>query len=81
MRRAAVDKNQPAIVAMLRQVGAHVQHLHAVGKGCPDLLVGFRGENWLLEIKDGDKPPSARELTQPQKLWHVHIPANSAGTT
>jgi len=30
MRRANIDKNQPVIVAMLRKVSAHVQHLHAV---------------------------------------------------
>ncbi len=74
MRRAAVDKNQPVIVAMLRQVGAQVQHLHAVGQGCPDLLVGFRGANFLLEIKDGDKPPSARKLTPAQHVWHTIWP-------
>ena len=46
-----VDMNQPEIVADLRGIGATVQHLHMVGKGCPDILVGFRGNNWLFEIK------------------------------
>ena len=41
MRRAArTDANQAEIVAALRGVGASVQPLHAVGQGCPDLLVG-----------------------------------------
>lgn len=40
MRAAKVDKNQPEIVEALRAEGAVVQHLHAVGVGCPDLLVG-----------------------------------------
>lgn len=71
MRRAKVDANQPAIVAMLRQVGASVQHLHKVGQGCPDILVGWRNKNYLLEIKDGDKPHSARELTKAQHVWHA----------
>jgi len=47
------DGNQSEIVEALRAVGASVFLLHAVGCGCPDLLVGFRGVNYLLEIKCG----------------------------
>ena len=72
MRRAAkVDANQAEIVAALRAVGATVQPLHSVGKGCPDLLVGYRGRNLLIEVKDGAKPPSARKLTPDQIEWHA----------
>ncbi len=54
MRRAAnVDRNQPEIVAALRAAGATVEYLHAVGGGCPDLLVGYRGANYVLEVKEG----------------------------
>ena len=71
MRRAAkVDANQTEIVKALRQVGASVQSLAATGKGVPDLLVGFRGKNLLLEVKDGDKVKSARKLTADQVEWH-----------
>jgi hypothetical protein len=71
MRRAAkVDANQHEIVAALRKIGASVQPLHSVGQGCPDLLVGWRGMNTVLEIKDGKKPPSARKLTDDQVIWH-----------
>ena len=71
MRRAAkIDANQTEIVKALRQVGASVQSLASTGKGCPDLLVGFRGVNWLLEIKDGQKVKSARKLTDDQVVWH-----------
>lgn len=45
------DSNQPEIVAALRDVGATVQDLHEVGKGCPDILVGYRGVNYVMEIK------------------------------
>ena len=69
-RASAVDANQKLIVKALRQAGATVQHLHAVGAGCPDLLVGFRGFNHLVEVKDGHKPPSARKLTPDQVVWH-----------
>lgn len=72
MRRAAkIDRNQPEIVAALERVGAVVQHLHAVGAGCPDLLIGFRGANWLAEVKDGALPPSGRKLTDAQIRWHL----------
>ena len=70
MRRAArTDNNQSEIVKALRQVGMSVQVLSAVGKGCPDLLVGWRGTNYLCEIKDGAKVPSARPLTLDQQRW------------
>lgn len=71
MRRAAkVDTNQAAIVAALRAVGCTVQLLHAVGKGCPDLMVGRGGQTFLIEVKDGALPPSARKLTPDQVAWH-----------
>ena len=71
MRRAAkVDANQGQVVAALRAAGASVQLLHAVGEGCPDLLVGYKGLNMLLEVKDGSKPPSAQKLTPQQEEWH-----------
>ena len=48
-----VDANQSEIVEALRAIGASVFLLHAVGCGCPDLLVGFQGVNYLMEIKHG----------------------------
>ena len=70
MRRAArVDANQSEIITALRKVGATVQPLHMVGGGCPDLLVGYRGRNVLLEVKDGAKPMSARKLTKDEVDW------------
>lgn len=72
MRRAAkVDANQSAIVAALRGLGALVEPMHAVGGGFPDLLVMHRGRTFLVEVKDGGKPPSARKLTPDQVTWHA----------
>lgn len=72
MRRAAkVDANQKEIVSALRSVGATVEHLHAVGRGCPDLLIGYRGFNYLIEVKDGTKTASQRRLTPDQVKWHA----------
>lgn len=76
MRRAAkVDSTQEAIVKMLRSCGMSVQPLHTIGKGCPDILVGWAGGNYgpvnvLLELKDGSLAPSARKLTKDESEWH-----------
>jgi len=71
MRAAKIDANQPEIVQALRSMGASVQHLHSVGQGCPDLLCAISGVgNFLVEIKDGSKPPSKQKLTPDQIDWH-----------
>ena len=70
MRAAKVDDNQKEIVKALRTLGCSVQHLHGVGAGCPDLLVGYKGFNILLELKDGNKSPSQQKLTPDQIIWH-----------
>ncbi len=69
-RAAKIDANQPAIVRALRSIGATVHSLAAVGRGCPDIVVGWHGVNYLLEIKDGDKIPSKRVLTPLEQEWH-----------
>ena len=66
-----VDANQPSITKLLREMGASVQPIHEIGHGAPDLLVGFRGSNYLFELKDPDKPPSARKLTEDEETWHL----------
>ena len=68
-RAARVDDNQPAIVQALRNMGCSVQPLHTVGGGCPDLLVGWEEKNYLMEIKDGSKIPSAQKLTPQQEKF------------
>jgi len=49
--KASLDANHTEIVAQLRHIGATVVDLAKVGKGCPDLLVGWRGKTYLMEIK------------------------------
>lgn len=72
MRRAAkTDANHKAVVDALRRIGCTVQSLAECGRGVPDLLVGIRGVNFLLEIKDGTLPPSRRLLTDDQVTWHA----------
>lgn len=43
------DANEAEIVAALRAFGARV--LHISGPGAPDLLVGFRGRWYPMEVK------------------------------
>ncbi len=53
-RRKKVDANQAEIVRMLREFGASVIDLHEVGKGCPDILVGYKWRSYPMEVKSGD---------------------------
>lgn len=64
------DKNQKEIVAALRKIGCSVFPTHEVGRGFPDLTVGFRGRTVLVECKDGTLPPSRKKLTTDEKLFH-----------
>lgn len=67
--RPKLDRNQTEIKAALESAGCVVQSLAALGGGVPDLLVCKHGRAVLLEIKDGAKPPSRRELTAEQSAW------------
>ena len=61
-----VDKNQPQIVRHLRDVpGVSVAHTHIIGKGFPDIIVGFRDRNYLIEIKT-----EKGTLTSDEQEWH-----------
>jgi hypothetical protein len=62
MRYAArVDANQEAVISALRAAGAYVWII-----GLPvDLLVGYKGHTFLVEIKDGSK----KRLTKLQEVF------------
>ena len=67
MRRAArVDENQRDVVAALRKIGAFVSYL-PVGFGVPDLLVGYKGQTFLMEVKNKD---GRNRMTQGQIEFH-----------
>lgn len=64
-RSGRVDANHAAIVRRFREWGWSVQSLAAIGDGCPDLVVAFKGRLELVEIK--------REKAKPNPLqvaWH-----------
>ena len=64
------DANQPAIVESLRQIpGVKVLILSEVGKGCPDICVGYKARNYLFEIKDPEQPKANKELKPDQKAF------------
>jgi Holliday junction resolvase len=70
VRRAAhIDANQPEIVKVLRKSGANVVSLAACGKGIPDLLVQFRSNLYLLEVKN--LKGFGKRLTKYQKDFHA----------
>ena len=62
-RNAKVDVNQPEIVKALRKHGATVLITSQL-KNCFDILVGYNGINYIMEIKDGTLPPSKKRLTE-----------------
>ena len=71
MRRASnVDVNHAEIVQKLRGAGCAVEpRLAQVGHGVPDLLVGFRGHNILLEVKRPEFE-CRKKLTVDEQDWH-----------
>ena len=66
-----VDANQASIVKVFRGLGVSVQHLSDVGKGCPDLLLGIFGKNYLVELKNGSRPPSGQKLTPHEETFFM----------
>ena len=63
-----IDENQNEIVKALRKAGAYVRII-SQGDGIPDLLVAYNGYTILMEVKDGDKVPSARKLTEAEQKF------------
>lgn len=57
-----VDENQKSIIHTFIALGASVLNLSTVGRGCPDLLIGYRGKTVLVEIKSNEKA----KFTEPQ---------------
>jgi hypothetical protein len=70
-RFAKRDSNQREIERALKACGARVADLSSVGDGFPDLVVFYQGHVLLLEIKDGDKPPSKQKLTPAEVGFHL----------
>ena len=66
------DTPHKAIVEALRAHGCGVVDMSRVAGGFPDLLLHAWGQTGLLEIKDGNKPPSQQKKTEKQiKFWNT----------
>jgi Holliday junction resolvase len=57
-----VDLNHQEVVKTLRSFGAGVVDMSRVGQGFPDLLVHYKGQCVLVEVKSGE----AKKFTQAQ---------------
>jgi hypothetical protein len=67
------DDNQKEVVAELRAAlpEASVHITSGTGDGFPDLVVGWKKRhNFLIELKDRDKPRGDRQLTNAQMAMH-----------
>ena len=60
------DGNQAEIVSALRELGATVLIISGVGHNAPDLVVGYRGRNFLMEVKQ-----PGEDLRPGQQDWHA----------
>lgn len=81
MRASKIDDNHTEIVNALRKAGCSVASTAGVANGFPDIIVGRFGINYLLEIKDGNKPKSYQRLTAAQKRWHERWRGQAAVVT
>lgn len=52
MKFGCSDENQAEIVDYFRSKGFSVFVASAMGKGFPDLVVGYSGYNYLIEVKN-----------------------------
>lgn len=75
VRRAPrIDSNHAAIVRALKDVGCSVQSLASIGRGCPDLLVAYRGKTFVIEVKRPAGPKggvSRASLNDAQAKWRA----------
>lgn len=61
------DANHDEVVRTLQAVGVEVLDLSAVGHGCPDLLVSWRGVNVLVEVKNAQ---GRNRMEATQAMFH-----------
>lgn len=59
-----VDSNQKEIVNYLCKRGCSILYLHTLGRGAPDLCVGYKGFNILVEVKS-----EKGDLNKLQQEW------------
>jgi hypothetical protein len=71
MKYGRRDANHKAIVGHFRSLGFHVFDCADL-PNCCDLVV-TKGRTFYVEIKDGDKVPSARKLTEGEEIFKREV--------
>ena len=66
------DANHAEVVKAFRKLGAYVVDCAAL-KNAFDLLVIHEGKYYIVEVKDGEKPPSQRRLTQGEVVCKLGV--------
>jgi hypothetical protein len=69
-RARKVDDNQKSIRLHLEAHGCYVQDCSRMGEGFPDLLVGYDGHWYAMEIKN---PDGRNKFTPAQIEWLVRL--------
>lgn len=77
MKRARIDNNQKEIVSALRRAGAGVLSIADKGNGAPDIVVGFRGENYFIEIKNPNTSYGKKGAQENQKAFALTWPGKT----
>jgi len=82
MRRAArTDRNHAEIINAFRRLGWSVHDTSRLGGGFPDLVAYKSGHSvMLVEVKDGDLPPSRRKLTRDEEVFAENFPVYIVGS-
>jgi hypothetical protein len=65
-RYGKTDSNHSDIVAAFRKLGCSVLSLAPLGRGAPDLAVGYGGLTCLVEVKSG---PKAKLTPDQREFW------------
>lgn len=71
MRYGRKDANQNELVAVWESLDCSVLDISQSPVGF-DVVVGYKTQAILVEIKDGTKPPSARKLTENEFSAHLN---------
>ena len=66
---AKKDANHYEVVDAMQKAGAYVIDMSHVGRGFPDLIVGFRSKTILMEIKNPKTSYGKRGLNKNQIKW------------
>jgi len=72
-KRAKKDNNQDSIVKALRMIpGLSVAITSQLGNGFPDLVIGYKSKNYLIELKLTNKSKLTPDEVRFLKNWCGH---------